>query len=436
MHAFVQLVRRIRGELVWVLIGHSAAFLGGLVGIKLLTRQLGPVGYGQLALGLTIAGFLTTFLHNPLSNAAARFYAPYRDSGKEGLYFLVLRNLHTKLLQLFISPVIVGSLLVYLAKGSVWGGLVFWGLVFGMISGVGVSFLAWQNAARDRKSATIAQIGDVWLRIGSAILAAVLFGTGFAALGGYCVGSLLVVLWQYSRFYQQQLKLSQLGAVPQQEQVRQAQHEFLMFIVPFVGYALFTVVTLFADRWILQFFAGSASVGIYAALFQIAASPVNLLFAVINQLMVPIIYERAGSMISQKQQVEARRLIRRTVAVAVVCSAAGTLLTALLAYPVALLLTTSEFAKYSSVLWLLVLGLALWQIGQVMTLTGNCMHKPMSYIWPKGIHAVVLCGLGIALTSFMGIQGMAVALLVSSSVYITVVAIVNARLYRLSQWRP
>ncbi len=436
MFTFIQQIRRLRSELLWVLTGHAAAFLGGLVGIKLLTRLLGPVGYGQLALGLTIAGFLTTFLHNPLSNAAARFYAPYRDGGKEGLYFLVLRNLHSKLLLLLILPVIVGSLLVYLTKGSVWGGLAFWGLMFGVISGTGVSFLAWQNAARDRKNATLAQIGDVWLRISSAILAVMLFGTGVAALGGYCVGSLIIVLWQYSRFHQQQRKLGQLGTMLQKEQVRQTQHEFLVFIVPFVGYALFTVVTLFADRWILQFFAGSAFVGIYAALFQIAASPVNLLFAVINQLMVPIIYERAGSMISQKQQFEARRLINRTVLVAVVCSAFGTLLTALLAHPVALMLTTPEFAKHSKVLWLLVLGLSMWQVGQVMTLVGNCMHKPMSYIWPKGTHAVVLCISGISLTSFMGITGMAVALLASSFVYITSIAAVNVRLYRLSQWQP
>jgi len=432
----MQQILRLRGELLWVLAGHAAAFLGGLIGIKLLTRQLGPIGYGQLALGLTIAGFLTTFLHNPLSNAAARFYAPYRDSGKESLYFFVLRNLHIKLLQLLVVPVMVGSLLVYMTKGSVWGGLVLWGLVFGMISGIGVSFLAWQNAARDRKNATLAQIGDVWLRIGCAILAVMLFGTGFAALGGYCAGSLLIVLWQYSRFRQQKRKLNQFGTAPQEEQVRQAQHEFLVFIAPFLGYALFTVVTLFADRWILQFTLGSASVGIYAALFQIAASPVNLLFAVINQLMVPIIYERAGSMISQKQQVEARRLISRTVIVSIVCSAVGTLLTVLLAHPASLLLTTSEFAKHSSVLWLLVLGLSMWQVGQVMTLVGNCMHKPMSYIWPKGVHAAVLCISGVSLTSFMGIKGMAVALLVSSVVYIAGIAAVNVRLYRLFQWQP
>ncbi len=112
MFSFVRQLRRIRGELLWVLTGHAAAFLGGLFGIKLLTRQLGPSGYGHLALGLTIAGFLTTFLHNPLSNAAARFYAPYRDAGKGMVYFGILYRFHSRLLMVLVPLVIGASVLV------------------------------------------------------------------------------------------------------------------------------------------------------------------------------------------------------------------------------------------------------------------------------------------------------------------------------------
>ena len=431
MPPLMQQILRLRGELLWVLAGHAAAFLGGLVGIKLLTRQLGASEYGHLALGLTIAGFLTTFLHNPLSNAAARFYAPYRDCGKENLYFFVLRSLHTKLLLLLILPVMVGSLLVYMAKGSVWGGLVLWGLVFGMISGVGVSFLAWQNAARDRRNATLAQIGDVWLRIGCAIFAAIFLGSGSAALGGYCVGSFLVVLWQYRMFRGQQQQQSRVAVVPQEEQVSQAQHEFVTFVLPFVGYALFTVVTLYADRWVLQLAAGTASVGIYAALFQIAASPVNLLFAIINQLMVPIIYERAGTMTSSAQRLEVRRLIMRIMLFAVICSGTGTVLTALLGRPVALLLTTTEFTRHSDLLWMLVLGLSLWQVGQLMALVGICANRPGIYLWPKAIHAFVLLGVGGYLVVSYGVNGMAAALIIASVAYLVAVGVVNFRLERL-----
>jgi O-antigen/teichoic acid export membrane protein len=431
MFSFVQQLRRVRGELLWVLTGHAAAFLGGLFGIKLLTQQLGPSEYGHLALGLTIAGFLTTFLHNPLSNAAARFYAPYRNDGKGMVYFGVLYRLHARLLMVLVPLVTVGSVWVFYFMGGTWGGLVFFGLIFGMISGVGVSFLAWQNAARDRKNATLAQIGDVWLRIGCAILAVNLFGSGMAALEGYCVGALLVLLWQFKKFCDQKHLLSRLEMVPQKEQLYQAQHDFVAFVLPFAGYALFTVITLYADRWVLQLTAGAAYVGIYAALFQIAASPVNLLFAIINQLMVPIIYERAGTMTTEAQRFEARRLIVRTILFAVICSGVGTFLTALLAHPVALLLTTAEFARYSDLLWMLVLGLSLWQTGQLMALKGICANHPGIYLWPKGLHAVVLLGAGIYLVKNYSVTGMAAALVVASLVYLVAVGMVNFRLERL-----
>ena len=431
MPPFIQQILRLRGELLWVLTGHAAAFLGGLVGIKLLTRQLGTLEYGHLALGLTIAGFLTTFLHNPLSNAAARFYAPYRDAGKGRVYFRVLRRLHGRLLMVLTPLVVGGSVLVCLVRGGMWGALVFWGLVFGLVSGVGVSFLAWQNAARDRKKATFAQIGDVWLRIGCAIFSAVFWGSGSAALGGYCVGSFLVVLWQFRTFQSQQQQLIRVEVVLQEEQVSLAQQEFVRFVLPFVGYALFTVVTLYADRWVLQLAAGTTSVGIYAALFQIAASPVNLLFAIINQLMVPIVYERAGTMTSSIQRFEVRRLIMRIILLAVICSGVGTALTALLAHPVALLLTTPEFARHSDLLWMLVLGLSLWQVGQVMALVGICANRPGIYLWPKAIHAFVLLGVGGYLVANYGVNGMPAALIIASVAYLVAVGTVNFRLERL-----
>ncbi len=431
MLSFLQKTRRIQGELLWILTGHAAAFLGGLFGIKLLTNMLGPSGYGLMALGLSIAGFLTTFLHNPISNSAARFYSPYRDSGKGMVYFGVLRRIHARLLVALIPLVTVVPFVVYHLKDSLWGGITFWGLVYGTISGIGVSFLAWQNAARDRKFATVAQISDVWLRIGCAILAVMLFGTGLAALAGYTAGTLLTVLWQYQRFICQKNQLSLLESMPEESQLVQAKHEFIAFVLPFIGYAPFTVITLYADRWVLQLTAGADAVGIYAALFQIAASPVNLLFAIINQLMVPIIYERAGTMTSVFQRLEVRHLLARTMLVATICSGVGIVLTVLLARPVALLLTTDEFARHSGLLWMLVLGLSLWQIGQLMTLKGMCANRPGIYLLPKGVHSLVLLGAGIYLVIHHGVVGMAAAFVVASAVYLFSVVMVNMRLERL-----
>ena len=419
---------RLRDELLWVATGHLLAFLGGLLGVKILTSQLGTDGYGHLALGLSIAGFLTSFLHNPLSNAVARFYAPYRDTDRLSVYFGALKHIHKELLRLILPFLIVASLLLWCFTEGVWWSLVFYGLLFGAISGIGVSFLAWQNAARDRRGAMLAQTADVWLRIGFAFLGVYLFGTGTAALAGYCIGVIFVLLWQYLRFRKTENRADCSDLILNEQQLLQAKREFFLFSMPFVGYALFTVATLYADRWILQAVAGAASVGIYAALFQIAASPVNLLFAVINQFMVPLIYERAGSMETREQRFGTRQMILRTVLIAVLCSAAGTLLTAILAHPVAELLTTKEFASMSGILWKLVLGLSLWNIGQLMALEGICANQPGIYLLPKGLHALVLVACGIYLVEYNGVAGMAFAIIIAAVFYIASVFLVNFRL--------
>lgn len=428
MNPLMERFKHLKGELGWVLAGHGAAFLGGLLGIKVLTGLLGPAGYGELALGLTIAGFLTTFLHNPLSNAAARFFSPYRDTGRGIIYFAALRNLHNRLVSFLLPVILLVVISIFFIQGTDWGKLAGGGAAFGLAAGIGVILLAWQNASRDRLGAAITQASDVWLRIGLGILAAFFFGTGQATLAGYTVGTILVVAWQLVRAQKQYRAFELAGPEPSAAAIDLASREFRDFMLPFVGYAIFTAIALYADRWIIQISAGAAAVGIYAALFQIASSPVNLLFAVINQLMVPIIYERAGTMSEDTQRHEAQRLIRRTVMVALAFSLLGTALTALLAQPAAALLTSTAFARHASILWLLVLALSLWQTGQLMALEGICANLPSIYLWPKALHALVLLTTGYHLASTNGVTGMAQALFISSLIYLAAVQTVNWRL--------
>lgn len=426
MFSFMQQIRRLRGELAWVLVGHIAAFVGGLFGIKMLTQQLGAAGYGHLALGLTIAGFLTTFFHNPISNAVARFYAPYRDAGKALVYFDAFRRLHRRL-ALWLTPfIIIATLLVGLRTTAAWSLLVLAGLLFGMTNGVWVSFLAWQNASRDRRAATLGQIADVWLRIGLGVLAAVLFGSAEASLFGYVIGTTLVVFWQNRLARCTENKLYAAEPTPTPVQVFTAHKEFVSFALPFSGFAVFTSLTLYADRWIIQGISGAASVGLYAAMFQLAASPVNILFAVINQLMVPIVYEKAGMHGNAQQDV--RKIVRNLANISVVILTAIVLPLYVWSKPLARLFTTPVFAEQSGLIPLLVIGMGLFNVGQLFTLVGNSLNRPGIYVWPKAAHAVLLCLGGIFFTCRYGAYGMAFAGIVASVFYVVGILLINQRL--------
>lgn len=427
MLSFLQQIRRVRGELIWVLIGHATAFIGGVAGIKALTSLLGPENYGRMALGLTIAGFLTTFLHNPLSNSAARFYSPFQHNGQGLVYFAVLRSLHLKLLLILLPFVLIVPLLVAYLFDKGWGLLVLAGLLFGLVNGIWVSCLAWQNAARERRRATLSQIADVWLRISIAILLAMLFASGEGALFGYVIGTSLVLFWQNRLAVSSEKILITKEAVPTRGQLDQARREFIRFSLPFAGYALFTSLTLYADRWIVQGIAGAESVGIYAAMFQLASSPVNILFAVINQLMVPIVYEKARGGMYGEIKTEIRILLHRIAGFGMLILIVMLVPLYFWCKPLARLFTTTTFAEQASLIPLLVLGMGLFHIGQIYTLEGNCCNRPGVYLWAKIAHAMLLCFSGVLLTYNLGVYGMALAVLIASSVYLVAVPLINFR---------
>ena len=158
-------------EAGWVSAGQILAFLGGLAGIKLLTNLMPPENYGELALGLSLAGISNLFLFGPLGQVALRFYSACRDRGNIDGYTRVLIRMHgqaTLLLAVICLPI---SLAVGMGFGWNWAWLFGLALLFGIFSGLQGSLSSLLNALRDRKMGAFTQGLDTWLRLG---LAAVL----------------------------------------------------------------------------------------------------------------------------------------------------------------------------------------------------------------------------------------------------------------------
>src|SRR5438093_12412147 len=84
-----------------VVVDQAAMVLGSFAGIKPLTSSMGPAAYGQLGLGMTIAGLLNQFIYAPLSQAAFRFYSVYRERSALQIYFQVFKRIYV-LLAIFV----------------------------------------------------------------------------------------------------------------------------------------------------------------------------------------------------------------------------------------------------------------------------------------------------------------------------------------------
>jgi O-antigen/teichoic acid export membrane protein len=154
----------------------------------------------------------------------------------------------------------------------------------------------------------------------------------------------------------------------------------------------------------------------------------NLLFAMINQLMVPIIFERAGAMTSAVQVIESEALIRKTILVSALLSLFVIGVSLLLGEPIIRLLTSARYAEHHELLWLTVCGIAIFNVGQLFALRGISRNQPRIYLWPKGAQAASFLALAYFLARWQGLPGVALALCVSSLVYLAAVVVTNKRL--------
>ena len=65
--------RRLVKEGGWIVIGQIVSVLGALVLVRVLTEYLEPTQYGQLALGLSVAGLVNQVLMGGVTNGICRF---------------------------------------------------------------------------------------------------------------------------------------------------------------------------------------------------------------------------------------------------------------------------------------------------------------------------------------------------------------------------
>lgn len=422
--------RALRGELAWIILGQLLGFIAGFAGIKALTNQMGPQGYGQLALGLTIAGVMNLFVYGPVSNVVSRYFAAYRERGDLSLYFPVLRRMHGQLALLLTLLSLMAAGLVYLRVGLLWGLIVLLSCLYGIVSGVNVSFLALQSAIRQRKLVALHQGGDAWLRIALAIALVLLWGKdGSWAMLGYLGGTLLVVVSQrHFALRNGEIARNWGGSPPPMNSIMDCRREFYGYAWPFILFAVFAAVSMYADRWILQGVNGEGAVGIYAAIYQIAASPVNIFFAMVNQLMVPIVFERAADMSTETHVRDSAALLRTTIIVSTACALLITLVAACFSESLVRLITNADFARYHHLLWLTVLGLSLFNIAQLFTIKGLNHNQPRIYLWPKVCQAISFLVLGYLLAKPFPLLGVAWGVCLSSAIYLLAVVAVNRRL--------
>jgi O-antigen/teichoic acid export membrane protein len=182
---------------------------------------------------------------------------------------------------------------------------------------------------------------------------------------------------------------------------------------------------MYGDRWTLQFLFGARELGIYSALYQVANAPITLVGGFVSQLTVPVVFERAGALTSEHQLHRSKAFLYKAVSLFAVVMACGAVMAALLSRPVVRLLTSSVIAEHHSLLWIIFLGIAVFQIAQQTAVVGQIHKRTSVYIPAFAVNAAATVLLSLLLGRRYGIGGVAVALLISNSLHLAAILMIN-----------
>lgn len=409
----------LRTEIAWVALGQMLAFLGGFAAMKALTSIMGPDGYGYFVLGLTIAGVIQMFVFGPLGQAVTRYLSVFTEHGELSTYLALAVQTHVRAAVLILAFAGAVALVVAQLFGAGWGFLTALASLFAVVQGLNTSGMQFLNAARLRKFSALHQGADVWIRALLGVGGALVSGWfGLAAITGYLAGGLLLFLSVQRAVRRSDILQHQMASITEWSVIDRATRvAFLRYTGSFALGAIPVAVTTFADRWIIQGFIGNREVGIYSALYQIANAPFVLLIGLLNQVSIPLVYERAGALTNAMHRAASRQTVNWIMAFVAALTAAITAIAFLISEWIVPLLTTSEFASHHHLLPVLAGAIGIAWIGHSKCIEAECHRLPHITLLPKFLCAGIFLAGALPMGRSYGVSGVSLALVISSAVY-------------------
>lgn len=404
---------RLAKEGAWILTGQIASVVGALVLVRVLTEYIEPAQYGQLALGLTLAGLVNQVVMGGITAGIGRFYSIAAEGNDLPGYLRASRWLmgFAAIAVAVIALVFMAGLLWF--GYSQWVGLAAAALVFSMLSGYNASLSGIQNAARQRAIVAFHGGLDAWLKILLAVGVMLWLGSSSTAVVlGYALSSLLVTCSQLF-FLRRLIRLQNNKPQPCSNWAPQ----IWAYSWPFSVFGVFTWMQQISDRWALQTFASEHEVGLYAVVFQLGYVPIGLATGMAMTFLGPILYQRSGSATDRNRNMSVHRIAWRITFAGLLITALVFVLTFLLHEWIFQVLVSTKYHAVSSLLPWMVLAGGIFAAGQMLALKLMSEMKSAVMTTAKIVTAILGVGLNIYGASQFGLQGVVVALVAFSCIY-------------------
>lgn len=402
--------RRVTHEMLWVGIGQIVAAVGSIVGVRLLTSFLSPRSYGEVALALTAVMLAQQVVFSPLCAAFLRFFAPAIENVELGSYICAVRRLMGHGTLILSALAAACAAIIWLASGPRWIGLLAATLLFALFFSYKSALDHIQIAARQRVVVAWHQGLDGWLRFLLAVAALKIWGiSSTVAMLGYAGASVAIFVSQLIFFRWKILPKATDTPLATAAKVQSKVVQMRGYAWPFCLWGIFTWAQFASDRWALQSFTTTSTVGYYAVLYQLGYYPLMMLSASLLQLVIPMLFQIAGDGSDPVRMAKARRMNSYLVLGSLAATLAAALLTQYFAKPLLGLLVAPEYRSVAPFLGLMVLASGLFGCGQVASQSLLAGVKTTILLTPKIVTAVAGTLFNFAGAYFLGLRGVVFA---------------------------
>lgn len=415
--------KRLAKEGSWIIAGQIAVVAGSLVLVRVLTEYLAPDQYGQLALGLTVAGLVNQVVLGGIGVGIGRFYSIAAEKQDLGGYLHATRHL---LAYATAAVVVIGLILIaslYWLGYSQWIDLAAAALVFSVLSGYNSTLSGIQNAARQRAIVAFHGGLDAWLKILLAMGVVLWLGASSTAVViGYACSSVLITVSQL--IFLRRTIPQQHTPIPNRQQWIP---QIWAYSLPFTTWGAFTWMQQVSDRWALKAFATTSDVGQYAVLFQLGFTPIALITGMAMSFLGPIMYQRSGDATDHVRNSNVHQLGWRMAHLSLIVTLLGFATTFALHEWFFGLLVASEYRGGSYLLPWVVLAGGIFSAGQILALKLMSEMKSSAMTTAKIVTALIGILLNVIGAALAGMQGVVGAVVAFSGIYFVWMAVLGRR---------
>ena len=420
---------RLSIEGLWICSGYAVGLFSGLLCVKLLTKVMSPEDYGSLGLLLVVLGMINQLLFGPLTNAAARFYSVAERQNQQEIYFsccyvLIRRcciaTFSMGSLYLFVGPLMHDSV------GSLSSVAI--ALFYACVSGISALILGIKNAARERKAVATYQGGEGCLRYLIFFMFA-LWQDSFSVQEvtfGYALAALILLCFQLY------IERSRLPPRPMNKSKTLDTwiRNLWNYAWPIGLWGIFSGVHLASDRWALNIFGTSESIGFYVVLFQLGFSPAMVFITLISQFLSPIIFNRTGDSLDVQKNRDVARLTIKLVLILLGITFLVTGMVWCLSERIFTFMVPEQYQGIAYLLPILTCAGGVFATGQLLAISLMSIRGSWVLMWIKICTAVIGVVLNALGAYSLQIAGVVYANLFIAIIYLSLLIIVFVFVYK------